>query len=47
MWPAPYWNVWSDYIIHRIHRRVLEHIKKLAEEPQVETRRLGLLGNEQ
>jgi hypothetical protein len=31
MWPAPYWNIWSDYIIHRIHGRVLEHIKKLAE----------------
>ena len=31
MWPAPYWNLWSDYIIHRIHGRVLAHIKKLAE----------------
>jgi hypothetical protein len=31
MWPAPYWNTWSDYIIHRIHGRVLDHIKKLAE----------------
>lgn len=33
MWPAPYWNLWSDYIIHRIHGRVLDHIKKLAEAP--------------
>jgi len=31
MWPAAYWNLWSDYIIHRIHRRVLTHIQKLAE----------------
>jgi uncharacterized membrane protein YhaH (DUF805 family) len=37
IWPAPYWHVWSDYIIHRIHYRVLEHIRNLAEdkrEPQ-------------
>jgi hypothetical protein len=31
MWPASYWNVWSDHIIHRIHGRVLDHIKELAE----------------
>ncbi len=30
-WPAPYWHLWSDYIIHRIHERVLLHIKSLAE----------------
>jgi hypothetical protein len=24
--------MWSDFIIHRIHERVLFHIKKLAEE---------------
>ena len=30
MWPAPYWNMWSDYIIHRIHGRVLMHIQELA-----------------
>lgn len=30
-WPGPYWRVWSDYFIHRIHMRVLEHIKTLAE----------------
>jgi Polyketide cyclase / dehydrase and lipid transport len=33
MWPAAYWNLWSDYIIHRIHGRVLAHIKELAEAP--------------
>jgi hypothetical protein len=31
LWPAAYWQVWSDFIIHRIHERVLVHIKKLAE----------------
>ena len=31
MWPAPYWNLWSDYIIHRIHGRVLDHIRTQAE----------------
>jgi uncharacterized membrane protein YhaH (DUF805 family) len=31
MWPAAYWTLWSDCIIHRIHRRVLTHIRKLAE----------------
>jgi len=37
-WPAPYWRLWSDYIIHRIHNRVLLHIKSLAEsQPQKAT----------
>jgi len=31
MWPAAYWRLWSDYIIHRIHLRVLEHIRAEAE----------------
>jgi uncharacterized membrane protein YhaH (DUF805 family) len=31
IWPASYWRLWSDYIIHRIHFRVLEHIKSSAE----------------
>jgi len=31
IWPAQYWRLWSDYIIHRIHTRVLEHIKTKAE----------------
>jgi hypothetical protein len=34
MWPAPYWGLWSDAIIHRIHARVLDHIKGLAEAPE-------------
>ncbi|HYM12814.1 MAG TPA: hypothetical protein VEU62_18900 [Bryobacterales bacterium] len=31
MWPAGYWQLWSDQIVHRVHRRVFEHIKRLAE----------------
>jgi len=30
-WPAGYWYLWSDQIIHRIHLRVLEHIKTNSE----------------
>lgn len=30
MWPATYWRVWSGYIIHRIHLRVLRHIERVA-----------------
>lgn len=33
MWPVSYWQTWSDYIIHRIHLRVLQHIKARAEAP--------------
>jgi len=29
--PAAYWRLWSDLIIHKIHMRVLEHIKEEAE----------------
>jgi len=31
IWPTMYWSVFSDYIIHTIHTRVLEHIKNLSE----------------
>jgi hypothetical protein len=31
MWPAAYWIRWSDYIIHRIHGRVLTHGQGLTE----------------
>lgn len=30
-WPSSYWHLWSDAIIHRIHLRVLEHIKAEVE----------------
>ncbi len=31
LWPAPYWRLWSDAIIHKIHMRVLRHIRDEAE----------------
>ena len=31
MWPGRYWRLWSDLIIHRVHRRVFEHIRQLSE----------------
>jgi len=31
LWPADYWQVWSDHIIHTIHMRVLNHVKQLSE----------------
>lgn len=31
LWPAFYWRLWSDWIIHKIHLRVLEHIRREAE----------------
>lgn len=32
LWPSMYWRWWSDAIIHRIHLRVLNHVKALAEQ---------------
>lgn len=29
--PVQYWDVWSKYILHQIHYRVLKHIKKESE----------------
>lgn len=31
IWPAIYWRWWSDWMVHKIHLRVFEHIKHLAE----------------
>jgi hypothetical protein len=31
LWPANYWQLWSDHIIHTIHLRVLRHVKQLSE----------------
>lgn len=33
LWPSAYWQLWSDHIIHTIHKRVLNHVKKLSEKP--------------
>ena len=32
MGPALYWKLWGDGIVHRIHERVLRHIKNLSED---------------
>ena len=31
MYPHLYWSLWSDALIHRIHERVVRHIKQLSE----------------
>jgi hypothetical protein len=31
LWPAEYWRLWSDTVVHHIHQRVLEHIRDLSE----------------
>jgi uncharacterized membrane protein YhaH (DUF805 family) len=31
MWPGMYWRLYTDVIVHTIHRRVFEHVKQLAE----------------
>jgi uncharacterized membrane protein YhaH (DUF805 family) len=31
MFPQLYWSQWSDLLVHRIHQRVLDHIKKETE----------------
>ena len=31
LWPSFYWRRWSDFIIERIHARVLRHVEILAE----------------
>jgi hypothetical protein len=32
IFPELYWKAWTDGIVHSIHGRVLEHIRRLAEE---------------
>ena len=31
MWPGAYWHFWTDSIVHSIHNRVFQHVKRLAE----------------
>lgn len=31
IYPHAYWTVWTDALVHRIHKRVLQHIKRIAE----------------
>jgi hypothetical protein len=32
--PRAYWSAWADYLVHRIHMRVLEHVERMAESAQ-------------
>jgi hypothetical protein len=31
MWPVRYWRLWSDALLHEVHMRVFQHIKKRSE----------------
>ena len=31
LWPTTYWLPWSDFVIHKIHLRVLRHIRERSE----------------
>ncbi len=31
MWPAPYWRLWTDHIMHSVHGRVMGHIRARSE----------------
>jgi hypothetical protein len=35
LWPAGYWRIWSDQIIHTVHKRVLDHVRELSEKDRV------------
>jgi hypothetical protein len=39
LWPAQYWSLWSDAIIHRIHLRVLRHIRNEVEATTLTSRK--------
>ncbi len=46
MWPGAYWRLWTDAIVHSIHRRVFAHVKEISEadvrsEASVEPRQSG------
>ena len=34
--PAFYWSLWGEYIVHRIHLRVLKHIRREAEKAETD-----------
>lgn len=31
LWPETYWRLWSDWLLHAIHHRVLDHVRSRAE----------------
>jgi uncharacterized membrane protein YhaH (DUF805 family) len=42
MGPSPYWRLWADWIIDRIHMRVLDHVRNLAEHDRGNPMRITL-----
>jgi hypothetical protein len=42
MGPSPYWRLWADWIIDRIHMRVLDHVRNLAEHDRSNPTRITL-----
>ena len=43
LWPAAYWRLWSDEIIHQIHMRVLRHIRDEVEGGGLSPQKAGSL----
>jgi uncharacterized membrane protein YhaH (DUF805 family) len=35
--PVRYWRAWTQTLLHAIHMRVLEHVKKISEHPELAT----------
>jgi hypothetical protein len=44
MWPVSYWQLWSNAIVHQIHFRVFQHVKRLAEAEQLQAAAQSLPG---
>jgi uncharacterized membrane protein YhaH (DUF805 family) len=42
MWPGLYWRMWTDGIVHAIHNRVFQHVKRLSEADALTSRPLPL-----
>jgi hypothetical protein len=36
LYPARYWKLWSDYIIHQVHKMVLENVRERATAPSLQ-----------
>jgi hypothetical protein len=37
--PNRYWAVWTDWVVHRVHERVLNHVRRCAEDGAIVRRR--------
>jgi hypothetical protein len=41
LYPATYWRLWSDWVVHQVHRRVLNSVRRISEEEWADLRRAG------